>query len=506
MTDRFLFWIDSELIHFPLAKFLQSKYDADFFAIIDIPQPSKKFFLEQKLVKFQKVWYYRDNVSTQMQKPDLNYLASFEKKYEINLWQLAFNDRYFFRYNKHHKFTEDEILWILEQECKLFEKIVTQVHPDFFLVKLYAAHHTHLLYKLCESVGTKILMLTPTRLAKRSTISSHFDTLNSTNIINETVENQIETKKDLENFIENIIPEREKISQRRWTFKPSLKAQIDATLKFFVGTDFTAYRNYFPNYGKTRWKVMTKRYSVGARKSKSKSFLEKNSLNAIPPGKSFVFFPLHVEPERTISIDAPFHTNQIEIISNIAKSIPINFELFVKEHPHQINAGGRDLSFYKKILELPNVRLIHPSVPSKDLMKKCSLIITINGTVGLEGQFYGKPVITFVDTVYSSLPTVYRLKNFEELPKAIRFSLKKTVDPAISRNFKQNLENNTFEFSWDDLSLDMAKKFFYGGFFGEVQISSKQMEEFMKEKQHVFEFLADEHLKKINLYKKSKNN
>ena len=114
--------------------------------------------------------------------------------------------------------------------------------------------------------------------------------------------------------------------------------------------------------------------------------------------------------------------------------------------------------------------------------------------------------ITFVDNVYLSLPKVYRLKNFEELPEAIRSSLKKTADPTISRNFKQNLENNTFEFSWDDLSLDMAKKFFYGGFFGGVQISSKQMEEFMKEKQHVFEFLADEHLKKINQYKKSKYN
>ena len=68
-----------------------------------------------------------------------------------------------------------------------------------------------------------------------------------------------------------------------------------------------------------------------------------------------------MEPERTLLIDAPFHTNQLDIIKNLAKSIPINYKLFVKEHPSMAHREWRDVSFYKEILSLPNVVLIHPS-------------------------------------------------------------------------------------------------------------------------------------------------
>ena len=108
-----------------------------------------------------------------------------------------------------------------------------------------------------------------------------------------------------------------------------------------------------------------------------------------------MFFPLHVEPERTISIDSPYYSNQLEIITNVARSLPINYKLFVKEHPMQAVYGWRNTSYYKKILELPNVILIHPNFSNETLLENCQLVVTIGGTLGLEAAFNKKPSIVF---------------------------------------------------------------------------------------------------------------
>ena len=62
---------------------MQEKVDGEFYAVVDIPQKMKLFFENQKIVNFQKTWVYRDNVSMSMQKPDLQYLSSFELIMEV---------------------------------------------------------------------------------------------------------------------------------------------------------------------------------------------------------------------------------------------------------------------------------------------------------------------------------------------------------------------------------------------------------------------------------------
>ena len=52
----------------------------------------------------------------------------------------------------------------------------------------------------------------------------------------------------------------------------------------------------------------------------------------------------------------------------------------------------RDQSFYKDIIKLQNVKLVHPSVNPRDILEKCDLVTTIAGTVGLEALFFEKPV------------------------------------------------------------------------------------------------------------------
>ena len=74
---KILFWIDGFFLHFSLAYYLQSQLDADFFGIIDINSKPKKFFQNQNLVNFKKIWFFHDHIRKTHQTPDYNYLSNF---------------------------------------------------------------------------------------------------------------------------------------------------------------------------------------------------------------------------------------------------------------------------------------------------------------------------------------------------------------------------------------------------------------------------------------------
>src|SRR3989338_11445053 len=104
---KILFWLDTYFTYFGIAKFLQDDFDADLYAVIDTPDKPKRFFQNQKLIHFKKIWFLHDHISKK-NNPDLEYLKYFEEKYGITLWLLAFNERIFFNYNLFYKFTINE--------------------------------------------------------------------------------------------------------------------------------------------------------------------------------------------------------------------------------------------------------------------------------------------------------------------------------------------------------------------------------------------------------------
>ena len=156
----------------------------------------------------------------------------------------------------------------------------------------------------------------------------------------------------------------------------------------------------------------------------------------------------------------PFYTNQLEIITNIAKSLPVGFKLYVKEHGMMTIGGWRSIQYYRQIMALPNVELIHPDVPSKTLLESCSLVVTINGTTGLEAIFYKKPVIVFSNTSYSTISTVCKIDKIEELPQKIKSLLGSKVNTSELNNYIDLLERNSFEIDMSSLYLSFYQIFF----------------------------------------------
>ena len=212
-----------------------------------------------------------------------------------------------------------------------------------------------------------------------------------------------------------------------------------------------------------------------------------------------------MEPERIILMNSRFFTNQLAIITNISKSLPVDYKLLVKEHPVMKVVGWRNITYYKEIMNLPNVKLIHPSVSNVEIIKNSSMVITIAGTTGLEASFYGKPVITFTDQFYSCLPSVHKIQKIEDLPYAIRTHLKTEVDANDINNFIRYIENHTFEFDYMGITLDFTYRFGFKGPIMDAELPIKEIELFLNDYESEFEILTNEHIKKIKKFETMEN-
>ena len=495
MKEKILLWLDVFSAQFGMAEWLQKKYNCEICTIIDVNK-GKKFYEEQKIVSFKKKWYFRECFNKSQKKPDLKYLAEIEKKYKFDVWKIVYSDINFYKYNEYHKFNYDEILTIIEQECRFFEQVLDEEKPNYLAIRITDSSNGQILQKICATKGIKILMLSFTRFGNRAYISRDYDHLEFSKKQDAKKERSFEElQKDMQ-----IITSLQSTFRKK--FRNSKKIWIKGALKYLSLVIGDKYREYYTNYGKTFFKVIRTEGGFPLKTGKREKFIDINLLYESKFEEKFIYFPLQLEPERSTLIPATFYTNQLDVITNIAKSIPIDFQLLVKEHPMQKIKGWREISFYKSIMELPNVKLIHPSIPNDEMLKKCSLAITIAGTTGLEAALYKKPCIIFADTNYSYLPSVYRLRSLEDLPNAIRESLKKEVKLSDVNDFINLLDRNSFPFDIFGFNSKVLERFHTGGFMISNEISMKSLDSFFEEDREIYEMLAEEHIKKINQHKK----
>ena len=60
--SKIIFWMNAFFLNFVVAESLKKKYDCDIYALIDITNRTKQFFIDQNLVNFKKTWYIFDNI------------------------------------------------------------------------------------------------------------------------------------------------------------------------------------------------------------------------------------------------------------------------------------------------------------------------------------------------------------------------------------------------------------------------------------------------------------
>jgi hypothetical protein len=492
MPSKILFWINGALTTFCVANSLQKKIDDDFYAIVESYEKPKIFFQNQQFVKFQKTWFYHDNFKT-LDKPNMDYLSNFEKKYNLNLWELAINERIFYRFNSIYTYSTDEILSILQRECEFFDQILAEIEPDFLIMYEPTMHQHELFYRMCKSKGIKILLLNQPNISR--CIISETPRKIDGEIDLENIEYSKKTFEELRKYRDSFSSYKT-IKNYRKNFKVSNFELIKSAFTFFLSEN-EHIKTHYTHRGRTKIKVLNDEIQKKLKRKFRYSFINNNLENKINFNEKFVYFPLAVDEERNLLINAPFYTNQVEVIRNIVKSLPIGYKLYVKENPAQVVRYWRNISEYKEILSIPNIRLIHPSFPAENLYTKCSLVISIGGTSGLDAAFYEKPSIIFSDLGYSVLPSVSRLKNIEDLSNLISESLQKKVCSEDLEKYLSILHKNSFDFNPMDFENKVNESFYFNGHYASVHISENKMKLFLEQNKSMIDVLAFEFEKKI---------
>ena len=402
-------------------------------------------FLKNQNFLFKDLYYYPE---CYIDKPtyDLNYLQKIEEEYDLNLWLIIYSERMFHKYrNNFHKFSHDEILSIVYHSIRFFIKSLEKIKPDIIIMQTAGENIANfLLYKIAKKIGIKIIMI--------NAIHIHNHIILSDNLISREISD--EYSKIFINF-DNSNPMYDENFIKNQSLSETVKIQSDFV--FDSLTHSQKIKHYFKrvnsepepiyqNFGKSKSKMLKAKYEFPKLVKKREDFLFQHSINKIED-ENFIYFPLHTEPESKILSTALFFSDQINVVENIAHSLPMGHILYVKEHPGQKSKFWRSIDDYKKILELQNVKLVHPDFNSQELISNCNAVISITGTTGFEALFYKKPVILLSDEYYDVLSMVKKVNDITQLPKIIKNHL---------NNFKFNpLELNALMVATNSKSLQI---------------------------------------------------
>ena len=156
-----------------------------------------------------------------------------------------------------------------------------------------------------------------------------------------------------------------------------------------------------------------------------------------------VAYPLHYEPEATTLYYAPECSDQAATVNTIARNLPLDTVLVVKEHPSQ---PGRLLTreFQNVRLNNPNLCYLPAKVTNYELLDRCDVIATASSTLGWEALCYGKPVIVFGKVYYDNHPQVLRLEHpccvrnveFDQLPPPKREESELLLAKLLSMSYR----------------------------------------------------------------------
>jgi hypothetical protein len=118
----------------------------------------------------------------------------------------------------------------------------------------------------------------------------------------------------------------------------------------------------------------------------------KNPFTSELPKQPFVYVPLHTLPESsTLTLSTEYY--EPDLIRFIAKELPIEFEIAVKENPNMV--GTRPFSYYEELKRNPRVRLLDPKIQSKRLIREANGVCGISGTALLEATMLDTPTHYF---------------------------------------------------------------------------------------------------------------
>jgi len=367
------------------------------------------------------------------------YLKKLESEYGIpNLWPYLAVDRVLmsnqlvreYPYNK-PPYTYEEMLKILQVQAKAVTNFLEKEKPDFiFFTQAIGGVGSLLLYNIAKKKGIPILCATINTLPKTVVLSDNYayldgvekkfaELIQKPELIKKHINYQ-KAKTFLSDFQDKPRPYSEIHDRNNYRFDQLkqldflLPKKILISIKWFLHLIY----EYFVSKIRYDYTYTNPIYYLADRIKRKVRGLKRIKYEKINPDEPYAFFPLQLEPEVSLLLLASWATDQRHIIKQIAKSLPVGYKLYVKEHPQMVSY--RPMSYYEELKKIPNIILIDPRINSFEVIKHAKLITTITGTVGWEAILLKKPVITFGDIFYNKIPGVKNCRTMEQLPWLVK--------------------------------------------------------------------------------------
>jgi plasmid stabilization system protein ParE len=137
--------------------------------------------------------------------------------------------------------------------------------------------------------------------------------------------------------------------------------------------------------------------------------------DAEPRHERAIFYPWHFAADSNVTVRGEPYRNQLLLLEHLAGSLPYGYNLWLKPHP--ACAGELPLSRLMMLQRsLGNLRLIHPSVPAQEILRRVDAVVTVSSTAGFEALVLGIPVITLGKSYYRGHGLTYDIGDLSELP------------------------------------------------------------------------------------------
>lgn len=327
----------------------------------------------------------------------------------------------------------EDMLRILQVKSRAILAFLDKERPDAVILSVIADLSTLFLYHAAKKKGIRVFFLESSRVRNLHTLTEEYQNFS---FVNRTYERLLadhsalpDARKQAEIFLHAFrnrpvthshqdTPTARPLSRGK-QFGFLMPTGLIRSFSFVLRLWFTYMRNPHRNdpYETKPWHYLLDRIKRKLRVLRGFDDLYETPAFSEP----YVFFPLQLEPEMATSLFSKFYTDQLWLIKQTAKSLPVDFRLYVKEHPAMY--GYRTRRFYEEIAKIPNVKLLSPTLYGSDVVANARLVLTLTGTSGWEAMLLKKPVITFGDVFYNTLPMAQKCGYINDLPRLVQKQL-----------------------------------------------------------------------------------
>lgn len=417
------------------------------------------------------------------EKLDLTYIQTLEREYGIpNLWLFIDSDR-IARYGQlvreypHDtpRYSHEDMLRIVQTKAKAIIRFLETERPDCIIFSGIGCIGSMLLYHIARKKGIRTFYMHHARIENRFALNDQCDLCMNfaEKIFGELQKNPFLPAPHNNWALRFLMSFRERPVPPFFTetpeFRPVTRARQLSFLKptrafrsaFWV---IKSFYDYARDPHRDDFQIIKPWHYVWDRiRRKMRNLVGFSDLyDTMNFREDFAFYPLQIEPEVVSLVLTPFYRDQLWLAKQIARSLPVHFKLYIKEHPAM--CGYRARSFYKELKKIPNVKLIDPRELSFPITQNAKLVLTTTGTTGWEAVLLKKPVITFGDVFFNVLPMVKRCRDIETLPHLAKEQLENfhydenALLNLLSAIYQESADADLFQLWEIDGGSNMEKK------------------------------------------------